>query len=79
MVTLKNDIVLVTTVQTTDVYTEDGENQMALRSGETTGSVVYTTAYLTVHLLSVILTVINRVVVIDVVIKVNPIVCSLSV
>ena len=36
---------------------------MALRSGETTGSVVNTTAYLTVHLVSVILTGINRVVV----------------
>ena len=34
-------------------------------SGDTTGSVVVTTAYMTVHLVSVILTGINRVVVVD--------------
>ena len=63
VVTLQN-IVLVKTVQTTDVYTESGENQMVHRSGDTTGGVVVTTAYLTVQMFSVILTEINRVVVI---------------
>ena len=35
---------------------------MEHKSGDTTESVVYTSAYLTIHLVSVILTVINRVV-----------------
>ena len=56
-------IVLVTTVQTTDVYTKSGEIQMEHRSGDTTDSVVVTTPYLTVHLVSVILTGRTRVVV----------------
>ena len=38
-------------------------NQMVHRDGDTTGSVVVSTAYLTVHLVSVILTGIDRVVV----------------
>ena len=81
VVTLLN-IVLVNTVQTTDVYTENGMNQMVHRNGDTTGGVVGSTPYLTVHLVSVILTGINRVVVIgemDGVLTLNHIVCVLPV
>ena len=69
-------IVLVTPVQTTG-YSKTGMNQMAHRSGDTTGSVVDTTPYLTVHLVSVILTGKNRVVAIirmDIVVTVHSIV-----
>ena len=62
-VVILQNIVLVKTVQITDVYTESGENQMVHRSGDMTEGVVVTTPYLTVHLVSVILTGINRVVV----------------
>ena len=78
MVILQN-IVLVKTVQITDVYTESGENQMVHRSGDTTGGVVETIAYLTVHLVSVILTGMIRVVIMRVVTMGIMIVCVLIV
>ena len=62
-VVTQQDIVLVGSVQTTDVYIEIGKNQEVHRSGDMTGSVVETTHYLTVQLVSVILMEINRVVV----------------
>ena len=53
----------VFTVQTTGVFTENGESQMAPRNGDMTGSVVGTTPYLTVHLANVTLIASIRVVI----------------